>query len=929
MLVIGREREVDALRRFVDRDVPGPGARSALLEGDAGIGKTTLLAEATSVAHEAGMTVLRAQAARAETGFAFGSLRDLLEPVVSDVLPDLPGPQRDAMQVAVLREAAGPHPAEQHTVAVATLNALRALSASAPVFVAVDDIHWVDQASEAVLGFALRRIGDERVRFVTTRRPLEGNPDPLGMSALAEGRLLRMRIEPLSTPDLHRLVRDRLGVAISRPNLRRLHQASGGNPFFALEIVRSTDPDLWVRGAPVPVPKSLRDLLRSRLDALGPNAREAALITAVTAEPTLPLLEATMGRERSIGGIAGAVDAEVLAVEGARPRLAHALLGEILEAETLPTKLRELHGRLATAVPDPEQHARHLALAADGPDERVAVALDEASLRARSRGATVVAAELSDLARRLTPSEHSDHGRSRTIDTARYLFISGTTGEAREVLEQAITEWPAGTDRAEAYRILGEILFHAESSAAGDRVLRQGLLEAGPDVPLRARLHRDLALTAWVARDQHAAVEHTRSARELAERLDDPLLLGQVLALWGEVEFLMGRGIRHDIFDRAMELDAHDPATHAVFRPAMVRGYVSRMADDISDSREHLTAVLNEATELGDERTISFIHMHMGDLEVDAGNWAEAYVHANEAYEMTLESMQRAVLPFCLHVRANVQAHLGNESAARSLGEEGFALGQEVDAPGAMALNLSDLGFLELSLGHPEEAAARMGPLGAIALWMSEGEPGGLRFIPDYVEALIAMGDLAGAEPLLAQLEQRAEAANRVWGLATGARCRALFEASRGDLEASLTAVDAALVHHRGLSQPFELGRTLLVAGEVHRRAKHKAAGRQHMTEALAIFDQLGAKLWSLRAHAELERVGGRERSSEGLTPSERRVAELVAQGHSNQQVADQLFVTRKTVEHHLSRVYHKLGVTSRTQLAVRFAARTPLPKPR
>jgi DNA-binding CsgD family transcriptional regulator len=929
MLVIGREREVDALRRFVDRDVPGPGASSALLEGDAGIGKTTLLAEATSVAHEAGMTVLRAQAARAETGFAFGSLRDLLEPVVSDVLPDLPGPQRDAIQVAVLREAAGPHPAEQHTVAVATLNALRALSASAPVFVALDDIHWVDQASEAVLGFALRRIGDERVRFVTTRRPLEGNPDPLGMSALAEGRLLRMRIEPLSTTDLHRLVRDRLGVAISRPNLRRLHQASGGNPFFALEIVRSTDPDLWVRGAPVPVPKSLRDLLRSRLDALGPHAREAALIAALTAEPTFPLLQATMGRKPAVDGISGAVGAEVLKVESGRPQLAHALLGEILEADTLPSELRELHGRLAEVVTDPEEHARHLALAANGPNEAVATALEEASLRARSRGATVAAAELSDLARQLTPSEHADRARSRTIDTARYLHISGATGEAREVLERAVSEWVEGYERAEAYRVLGEILFNTESASAGDRALRKGLLEAGSDVHLRARLHRDLALTSWVAGDQASAAEHARSALELAGQLDDPMLLGQALALWGQVEFLLGKGVRHDILAQAMQLDAPDPATHAVFRPAMVVGYIARMADDISESRDHLTAVLRQAKELGDEITVSFVHMHLADLEVDAGNWDEAEMYATETYEMTLESMQRAVLPFCLHVRGNVEAHKGDEAAARSSCEQGFALAQQVDAPGAMALNLSDLGFLELSLGRPEEAAVRMGPLAAIALWMSEGEPGGLRFIPDHVEALIAIGNLEGAEPLLVQLEERARAANRIWGLATGARCRALFEAARGDLDAALVAADAALVHHGDLSQPFELGRTLLVAGEVHRRAKHKAVARQHMTGALAIFDQLGAKLWSLKAHAELERVGGRERSSEGLTPSERRVAELVAQGHSNQQVADQLFVARKTVEHHLSRVYHKLGVTSRTQLAVRFAVIEPLPKPR
>jgi DNA-binding CsgD family transcriptional regulator len=271
-----------------------------------------------------------------------------------------------------------------------------------------------------------------------------------------------------------------------------------------------------------------------------------------------------------------------------------------------------------------------------------------------------------------------------------------------------------------------------------------------------------------------------------------------------------------------------------------------------------------------------------------------------------------------------VEAHLGRADSARLEALEGLRV---TEAAGEILLlipNLSVLGFLELSLGRPAEADAYLSRAVELEQAMGVREPAYFRVIPDEVEALVALGRLDEAEALLAPFEDAGRILDRAWAMATGARCRALVFAARGDLQGASDAADEAVRHHDRLPLPFELGRTLLVSGTVQRRAKRKREARDRLTRALEIFEGLGAAAWSERTRAELARIGGRPASSVDLTPTEARVAELVAAGSTNREAADALFVSIHTVEANLKRIYRKLGIRSRTELASKFPSGPP-----
>jgi DNA-binding CsgD family transcriptional regulator len=269
-----------------------------------------------------------------------------------------------------------------------------------------------------------------------------------------------------------------------------------------------------------------------------------------------------------------------------------------------------------------------------------------------------------------------------------------------------------------------------------------------------------------------------------------------------------------------------------------------------------------------------------------------------------------------------VEAHLGRADPARLEALEGLRVAEAAGEILLLIPNLSVLGFLELSLGNFAEADAYLSRAVELSEAMGVREPAYFRVVPDEVEALVALGRLDEAEALLVPFEEAGRNLDRAWAIATGARCRALVLAARGDLAGASAAADEALRVHDHLPLPFELGRTLLVRGAVERRAKRKREARDTLTKALEVFDGLGAALWADKARAELARIGGRAPSSVDLTPTEARVAELVAAGSTNREVADALFVSVHTVEANLKRIYRKLGIRSRTELASTFPSR-------
>jgi DNA-binding CsgD family transcriptional regulator/exonuclease VII small subunit len=253
---------------------------------------------------------------------------------------------------------------------------------------------------------------------------------------------------------------------------------------------------------------------------------------------------------------------------------------------------------------------------------------------------------------------------------------------------------------------------------------------------------------------------------------------------------------------------------------------------------------------------------------------------------------------------------------------EGVRLGLSNDDPFYTNANRAVLGFLELSLSNFEQARAQLHPVVAYLERMGPAEPGIIPCFPDQVEALVSLGQIDEAEPLVDRLEREGNALDRPWAVAVAARCRGLIAAARRDLAGAEVALERAIEQHREVPQPFDLARTLLALGEVQRRAKRRRAARETLKQALAIFDELVASLWSERARNEIARIGGRAPAGDELTPSERRIAELVADGKTNKEVAAILVVTDRTVESVLTQVYRKLDVRSRTELARKLAAR-------
>ena len=308
---------------------------------------------------------------------------------------------------------------------------------------------------------------------------------------------------------------------------------------------------------------------------------------------------------------------------------------------------------------------------------------------------------------------------------------------------------------------------------------------------------------------------------------------------------------------------------------------------------------------------------YLAELECRAGRWSIAADLSAEAMETVVESGQTATQSHvALFNQALAAAHLGRVEEARSWGTDGLQRALANDDLFNATWHRAVLGFLELSLGRSAQAHEQLEPAVRYLERMGAAEPAIIPCVPDAVEALVALGRLDETEPLVDRLEEQGAARDRPWALATAGRCRGLIAAARGELEEALAALERALEEHRRVAQPFELGRSMLVHGQIQRRRKQKRAAREALQGARDAFADLGARLWVVRADAELARIGGRPPAPFELTASERSVAELVAEGRTNREVADSLFMSPSTVQAHLKRIYRKLGVRSRTELA-------------
>jgi DNA-binding CsgD family transcriptional regulator len=905
--LIGRDDELDQISAFLRGVESLPSA--LVLGGEPGIGKTTLWRRGIADASAHGYQVLACSPAEMEAELAYAAVADLIEEALPEIEQRLPPPQRWALRIALfLEEAKEVHP-DRRAVAAALLGALRALASRSRLLIAIDDVQWLDASSAAALAFAARRIRDTPIAFLMSSR---GAENPLDVP---EDRLWRVDVGPLSLGALRRLLEERIGRIYPRPLLRRLHEVSGGNPFYALELGRVTPEHELSRREPLPVPDRLADLIGARLRLLPQQTIAVLGAAAALADPTLELVEAAIGSE-AVTRLSPAVDAGLVEVIGGQVRFTHPLFAESVQAGLEPGAARALHARLAAIVPELEQRARHLAASADPPDEAVARALEEAARAAASRGAPASAAELAEAAVTYTPPRRPEDLRRRTLAAADHHDVAGGAVRARVLLGEVVARERAGHDRAVALERLARIAADADTAI---RLFEQASDEAADDLALKVTVEQGLAGAKWVARSAMPdAVRHLREALRLAEQLRDDRTLLRVLGALVWVEVFLGTSDASARLDRALRLRERARGLALVDDPRWTKANVLAWTDGLERARTVLDTLCREAVARDEEGALAmFLHM-LGKVEWRLGHWADARRHVDQAEELARYLELDTVRAFALEKQVLLYAYAGDVDAARSKAAETLAAASWTETSVRHSL-----GVLALSRGDPAEACRELEPVCESAWRAGVREPTHLREMPEAVQAFVAVGETARAAELLERFEQEARRLERRSGLALAGRCRGLLAATEGRYAYAEAAFEEALGQHRRVQEPFELARTFLAFGSVQRRAKRRSHARELLGHALAIFEELGARLWAERARAELARIGGRAPSSGDLTATERQLADLVAQGLSNKEIAAALFVTPKTVGTKLSRIYAKVGVHSRTELVRRLGERT------
>jgi len=904
--IVGREEELGFLHSFLDQEAGGPLA--LVLEGEAGIGKSTLWLAGVAAARERGLRVLSSRPAEAERGLAHLVLSDLFEDVLDEVLPALSAPRRHALEVALLLDEASEQPVDPRTLGVAVRTALQALAERTPVVLAVDDIQWLDPSSTSALVFALRRMAADRVLLLLARRVDEGAQRSELERALEAESVQRLPVGPLSVGALHRFLRDRLGRPFARQTLLRIHETSGGNPFFALELARALGSDVDPL-QPLPVPDTLEELVRARLAGLPAPTREALELASALGAPSASLLERA---GIAPNALEAAVSAHVIERENGIIRFTHPLLSSVLyQGLSSGEERRNLHGRLAAIIDDPLVRARHLALATDTPDAGVAVALDDAATLAAARGASAVAAELDEHALRLTPPDAHDDQHRRALTAARAHHTAGEWTRARRIVADLLAQTQMGSSRAESLVLLAEL----ESADRAVPLLEEALREAASRPALQSVIHCRLAWAARFRKGYVGALEHARAALQLAEDLDDGALRARAHAVQAILGWIVGEAEASQLPARAHDFAAAVGGEQLVQEATLAVANTLASSLSTGEARGLFEREYREWRERDEPRSARAI-WGLSWVEFWAGRWTLAAAHAAHARDISVQyglEVPQDHLPIAV-----VAVHRGQLDLAREHSERGLQLAEEHFALHPPQL-LAVLGLAALWSGDASGAADWLDKADQQAAVLGWGNPSIRWWSADYAEVLLELGRIDDAARVLDVWEADAARLGREWVLAHVRRCRGLVATAQGNVDRAAVVLQQAVTQHEEVGDPFGRARALLALGIVRRRARQKRGARESIEAALAGFEELGAATWVEKAQSELGRIGGRTRQ-EGLSAAERRVAALVVEGRTNREVAAALFLTERTVASHLTHVYAKLGVRSRTELARRLA---------
>ncbi|MBJ6622055.1 ATP-binding protein [Streptomyces sp. DHE17-7] len=923
-LVIGREESFGAAREQLSR------GGSVLLHGPAGIGKSTVLRALASEYAGTAHTVLRCSATESESHLPFLALADLLGLVLDRVTPVLPDAQATALESALTGRGESTLQRDGLALRLAVLSALRALAAEGPVLVVADDLQWLDPASAELLGFAARRLGDTPVRLLCAART-EG-PEAQGA---AYDRHLRasppdtraVRLGPLTRAQVSALLDERGYAGLPRSTVRDIHRTSGGNPLFALELGRALaeSPTPPRPGEPLPVPTSLRALVLTRLEMLSDEARRTLLVASAGARPTPALLHAA-GRENAEAETAQAAALGLLATdpEGPAVRFAHPLISAALYAEAPAPERRAAHAALSTAASDPIERARHLALATTGTDPEVADRLAEAAALARDRGAPSVAASLGLLAARHTPPDGTPGPDERRLTAAEDAITAGEPDLARDIAREVLTRAGAPDERVRAWMVVIEAA--GQAIADVDAAFPQALADAGEDPRLLALVHYQLAWRSLVvqgdfAQGREEAAHAARLAAEAADRRTELL----ALAFQAQAETLMGHPDAPETIGRALAepQDARVACHHNGAGSARFRWLV--MSDRLTEARTAVTGLLREVRRRGMAESEVHYLRFLAETELHSG-------HCGRALELSRESLTLARDAGIGEGAGAMQAALaeaagGDVERALTLAREAVRRAEEDGDAVYLSRALAALGHAALVAGDARAAVRALRRVRELEAGAGITDPRG-RWQGDLAEALVRTGEPAEALDVIEVTRAHALRLGRGSVLAVLDRAEALVRAARGEHRAAVTRLTSARERLAALGYGLEEARAAFALAELSGDRAGRAPRAASYDEAARLFRSCRALPWLRRVEAALAAPEAGPQPARaphpealaGLASMERQVAALVMEGATNREIAGRLFVSVKTVEATLTRVYRKLGIRSRVDI-VRLAA--------
>jgi DNA-binding CsgD family transcriptional regulator len=875
--------------------LPGE-ARALLIRGEPGIGKTAVWQHAVHECAQAGFGVLVTRPAEDEMPLGLAGLVDIFEHVDFDT--------------SALLDEENPFARGR-----ALLAAMRRLARDRPVVVAIDDLQWLDLASARALRYALRRLDAEPVGVLATLRTGPDTEDQLGAaSILPRGRCEELEVGPLGLEALRRL----LGAAveaISRPALHRIHEVSGGNPLYAIELARGLAVDEKSHGAPggLHLPDSLQAAIALRLTTVSDELSGLLdLVSALGPTSVIELREALPGAD--LDALLASAERHALLVveEDLRVRFSHPLIGSVAYARMSPLARRALHARLAAGASDPDVRARHLALTTDEPSAPVAQVLEEAAGRARARGAVDLAAEFAGHSLRLTPPTDTEATIRRALDEIEDLAIAGEMSRALALADRLVATLPAGPGRAEV--LVKRAYVEDDHLDTTEALLRQALEDAGTDDVLRGAVLDQLGWALAMFRgDLAGGLECAREAVTIADRVGDRRLQMTCTAGLAYLEAL-GGSPRPDLMATALAIEAEIGKPILWTSPRTLLAEHQFWAGDLRASRARFEEVREAAARSGTEIHHPYCLFDLALLECAAGNLVAADALALEGIQAARDAEDAWGARLLLYPVALVEAWRGRSAEAReNAGRRLAEATEKCERPGIVRAR-GVLGLLALSEGDGETAARELAEAARLLDASGYEHPGAYPVLPDAIEALASTGDLDAAGALLSRLERQATAVGSAWAFAALERSRGVLKLARGESDAALAPLGRAAAAFERLGYRPDGARAVFLRGRALLRSGHRVQAADALADARDRFADMGAVLWEARAAQDLERAAP-GRSTGALTPAERRIAGLVAQGRRNREIAQELFMSVATVEGHLTRTYRKLDIRSRSEL--------------